>query len=123
MPQRKKCVVVWELHGKIYAYPPYVATEEEALRKAAGVFTKLRDDKSTFARARNESSVYWDGDTKYEKYLPIALEFKKQYEEIRDRDNAQRALDKVAEKQQLICAKATMKRSKQKTNPDQVALF
>lgn len=121
---KKKCVVVWKNEREVLVYPPFVETEEEALRKAAGVFVKILRDQSVFAKARNEASVYWDGSREYDRYLPLARKFRQQYEVKRDTDNARKTLAKIERANNPFPAFTARKKKPAKVdNPNQSALF
>lgn len=124
--EKQPCIVLWEKGSReTFAYPAYAETDEEALRKAAGVFMKLHDgDKNIFTKARNEAVVYWQDNPEYEKYIDLARKFRKLYEEKRNRGKVERTLQKTEKKQNPLPAfTARRKRKKRKTDKTQIALF
>lgn len=79
------------------AYNPRAASENEALRKAGGVFCKILGRKDIHADVMSTGEVFWEGSNGYKDNLASAKDFRAIYEKIRDRDRLKRGI-KRAEK-------------------------
>jgi len=124
-PKRRKCVVLW--HNKagrdMMAYPPYVIDEQEALRKAGGVF-KLLLSRDVHADVMSTGKVYWEGSSKYNSHLNDAQHFRNMYEQKRDKGQLARGKIRVEKTNSTpFPAIISPKSRNNKINPNQQSLF
>jgi len=125
LAQKRSYVVVWfnKRSKETLAYPSYAASNDEALRNAAGAFKKiLYDDESVFAATLNEATVYPEGSAEYEKYLGLAYKFKSLYLKERDRSRILKTLKKISKRQNPLPAFSS-RRCRRKIHPGQATLF
>lgn len=114
--------VVYYYHKKgreSLSYQGEAKNEDEAKRYSAGVFTFLNDN-IIFVDAYESAEVFWKDEKedkkKYEEYLPLALEFKKEYYKKRNAQRLKRALERVKKEEKLISVKRDRKKFKVSEN-------